>query len=96
MDAKQRRALKAQGQLLDDRAQIGKQGLTEAAIANVDVMLTKELLLKVRLPAGSPSERKELAQRLADEVGAQFVASTGRMALFYREAKDPESDPQGT
>jgi RNA-binding protein YhbY len=63
---------------------VGKAGLTEAVSVATAELLARQELVKVRLPAGAPAERKVLAEELARAAGALCVGTLGRTALLYR------------
>jgi len=45
----------------------------------------KSDLVKVRIGLGAGAERKQLAQSLAEAVGAEVVVVIGRNALLFKE-----------
>lgn len=85
----QRKWLRGQAHSLKPIVQIGKQGLTEGTIRQVDEALDAHELIKVQ--AVVPREEKEeIANRLAGEVGAQVAGRIGHIIILYRENPDPE------
>ncbi len=91
LTGKQKRHLKSLAQSMPPLAVIGKGGLSQAALDNVRRLLDGRELLKVRLPALPPADRKSAAAALAESVGAACVDTIGRMVLLYRpcESLDP-------
>jgi RNA-binding protein len=81
---KQKRHLRGLGQRLDPRASVGKAGVTDAFVESVRVLLNKEELIKIRLPAGPGKWRQETAGQIAEAVEAICVGVVGRTALLYR------------
>lgn len=79
--------MRATGQKLPVLLTVGKAGLTAAVSAALVDLLSRQELVKIRLPAGAPAERKALAAALAAAAGAECVGMVGRTALLYR----PES-----
>jgi len=84
LSGKERRALRAEGQLLEVGANIGKQGLSDTAVANVEQRLAKNHLVKVRLPKSTPAERKTMAADLAARIGGEVISAIGHNVLIYR------------
>ncbi len=85
---KQKRHLRSIGQRLDPRASVGKAGLSDAFIETVRELMTKEELVKIRLPAGPGKWRQETAGIIAESAGAICVGVVGRTALLYRPNED--------
>jgi RNA-binding protein len=91
LTGKQRRHLRSLGHHLDPVVQLGKLGLTEAAIAAVDAALTEHELIKVRLGTECPDDRNDVADRLAPAVKGQVAQVLGRTLLVYRRhPKEPK------
>ena len=91
LTGKQRKQLKSMGQTLDIGLTLGKAGIKESVLAEMNLLLREHELVKVRLPAGDPKERKALAEKLAHDSHGHFVGGTGRTFLIYRE--NPRRDP---
>jgi RNA-binding protein len=91
LTGKQRRHLRSLGHHLDPVVQLGKQGLTEAAVAAVDAALAQHELVKVRLGTECPDDRNDVADRLAPAVKGQVAQVLGRTLLVYRRhPKEPK------
>lgn len=85
----QRKWLRGMSHALRPVVQIGKQGLTEATLRQVDEALNDHELIKVQ--AVVPREEKdEVAARLASELGAEVAGHIGHVIILYREHPDPE------
>jgi RNA-binding protein len=84
LTGKQRRHLRSLGHHLDPVVQLGKQGLTEAAIGAIDEALSQHELVKVRLGTECPEGRDEVAERLAPAVKGEVAQVLGRTVLVYR------------
>ncbi len=68
--------------------QIGKEGLTDAALAGIDEALTARELIKVRFVASREAKR-EIAADIDGRLGSRCVAMIGHVAIIYREHADP-------
>ena len=84
LTGKQRRFLRGLGQKLDPACIVGKAGLSEGAIENISLALSRHELIKIRLPGGPAKQRRDTAERLAQAAEAECVAVLGRTALLYR------------
>lgn len=85
---KLRKALRAAGHHLSPVVQVGKDGVTEAVLHQLDAQLLAHELVKVKIGTESPEERFEAAERLGAAAGAQIAQILGRTVLVYR--KHPE------
>ena len=89
LSPKQKAFLKSKGQGLDPRLQIGKNGLTESFLKELEVALERDELVKVKV--GKYVE-ETLAAEAATKTKAALVATLGRTALYYRPSKEPKLD----
>ena len=83
--SKQRAQLRAEANGLDPIFQIGKEGVTESVIAQVeDTFNTRELFkIKVHLET-SPETPKEIAQRIAEATKCDVVQVVGGTIVLFR------------
>ncbi|MGN1328727.1 MAG: ribosome assembly RNA-binding protein YhbY [Eubacterium sp.] len=89
MTSKERAALRAQANGLDPIIQIGKEGISDNLISQIDDTLDVRELLKIRVHLeSSPKTPKELAQELAEALGADVVQVIGGIIVLYREADE--------
>lgn len=85
MTSKERAALRAQANGLDPIFQIGKDGITDAVIAQLeDTFNTRELFkIKVHLET-APETPKELAQKIAEATGCDIIQVIGGTIVVFR------------
>lgn len=88
LTGKQRSFLKSKANTMDPMFQLGKNGLTESFIKQVDVVLETKELLKISVLNNSGLDAKEVAIELANELKAEFVQSMGNKLVIYRESKE--------
>ena len=83
--SKQRAQLRAEANGLDPIFQIGKEGVTESVIAQVeDTFNTRELFkIKVHLET-SPETPKEIAQKIAEATKCDVVQVVGGTIVLFR------------
>lgn len=80
-------ALRATGQSLDVAFQVGKSGITDGVVKELQAHLSREPLVKVRILKGAREEgddTKALAQDLAARARVRLVEVRGHTALFHR------------
>lgn len=86
--SKQRSFLRGLAQTTDTTVYIGKYGLTENVVREIDTGLEHRELVKVKLQEGAELDPKEVAGQMAEKLGAEFVQAIGRKFVLYRESKD--------
>lgn len=86
--SKQRSFLRSMAHSIDPVAYLGKQGLTENVINQIDVCLEARELVKVKLQEGCDLNAKEVANEIAEKLGAEFVQAIGHKFTLYRESKE--------
>ena len=88
---KQRANLRGQANGLETILQIGKVGITDAIVSQVDDALTARELIKLRVLETAPITSREAAQDLAPRLRADIVQVIGmRFVLFRRNYKNPK------
>lgn len=85
----QRKWLRGQAHGLKPVVQLGKQGLSEGVIQQVDAALDDHELIKVQA-VGDKEEKQEIGSRLAAELGAEVVGLIGHILTLYRQNPDRE------
>lgn len=88
ISSKQRSYLRGLAQQVDPTVYIGKQGLTENVVKEIDTGLVCRELVKIKLQEGADLDPKEVANEMAEKLGAEFVQAIGRKFVLYRESKD--------
>ena len=88
--SKQRSYLRSLAHNIDPLVYIGKQGVTENVVKELDLCLENRELVKVKLQEGCDLDPKEIANELAEELKAEFVQAIGRKFTLYRQSSDPE------
>ena len=88
--SKQRSYLRSLAHNVDPLVYVGKQGVTENVVKELDMCLENRELVKVKLQEGCDLDPKELANEMADMLRAEFVQAIGRKFSLYRQSSDPE------
>src|SRR5512132_3183546 len=92
---KLRKALRAAGHHLSPVVQVGKDGVTDAVLRQLDAQLGAHELVKVKVGTESPEDRFEAAERLGEAAGAQVAQILGRTVLVYRKHPEkPKFEPK--
>lgn len=88
MTSKQRAGLRSLANTMDPVFQIGKGGINENLIAQVDDCLEKRELIKLSLLQTCELDTREAADALAEATGAESVQVIGRRFVLYRQSSD--------
>ena len=89
--SKQRAKLKSLANPMETIFQIGKSGISEATVKQVNDALTARELIKLRVLETAPAFAQETAQELAALTGSEVVQVIGtRIVLSRRNDKDPK------
>ncbi|MCL6452481.1 MAG: ribosome assembly RNA-binding protein YhbY [Alicyclobacillus sp.] len=84
----QRRALRALAHHVQPTMQIGKAGVTGGVLQQLELELESHELVKLSVLETSPIPRDEVAERLTEETGAEWVQSIGRTVVLYRRSEE--------
>ncbi|MGI6133877.1 MAG: YhbY family RNA-binding protein [Christensenellales bacterium] len=87
MDSKTRSRLSALAQNIQPIFQIGKNGITDIVIQELDKALEARELIKVAVLKNSELEPKEALRILTQKLQAQPVSAIGFKISLYRKSK---------
>ena len=85
LTSKQRAKLRTLANPLETILQVGKGGIGEQLVKQVDDALTARELVKLHALETAPMAPGELAALLAEATGAQVVQVIGRKLVLYRK-----------
>jgi len=85
----QKQYLRSLAHHLKPLIQIGKLGISDALIAQVNKALDDHELIKIKF-VNFKDEKDELSAALVEKTGAQFVGALGNVLIIYRQQKDKE------
>lgn len=88
LTGKQRSYLKGMANNMDPIFQLGKNGLTDNFIKQVEEALEAREIIKIKVLNNSPLDVTEVASDLAEMTDAEFVQSIGNKFVLYRESKE--------
>ncbi|MDD3169290.1 MAG: ribosome assembly RNA-binding protein YhbY [Eubacteriales bacterium] len=86
--SKQRGFLRGLAHELEPTVYIGKYGITENIVKEMETGLECRELVKVKLQEGCELTPKDTANVLAESLKAEYVQAIGRKFTLYRESKD--------
>lgn len=89
MTSKERAQLRAKANGLEPVIQIGKDGISDNLLTQIDDTLDARELIKIRVHLETaPQTPKELAQAIAYPLGAEIIQVIGGIIVLYREADE--------
>lgn len=88
MTGKQRASLRKIAATLQPIFQIGKQGVTENLMKQLDDALEAREIIKITILETAGENTKELCNEIAKELGAEPVQAIGSKFTIYRRSKN--------
>lgn len=88
ISGKQRSYLKGLANRIEPIFQVGKNGVTESFLKQVDEALEARELVKINVLNNSLLETKNVAVEISDKLHAEFVQSIGNKFVIYRESEE--------
>ena len=84
------RKFKAATQLLEPMLKVGKAGLSDGFIKEVELALTQKELVKIKF-AEFKDQKKELAPQLAERTQSHLIMRVGNVMVLHRPR--PSAEP---
>ena len=88
MTSKERAEKRAQANNMEPLFQLGKGGMSDALIKQVDDALEARELIKLRVLETSPVSSREAADEIAEKTHSDVVQVIGTRFVLYRESRD--------
>ncbi len=88
LTSKQRAYLRGLGNTLEPIFLIGKGGVTEIMIEEINTVLEARELIKLKILNNSLEEPREAAQVIAERLEADIVQVIGGKFILYRESQE--------
>ncbi|MEJ6951874.1 ribosome assembly RNA-binding protein YhbY [Natronospora cellulosivora (SeqCode)] len=91
LTSKRRAYLRGQANRLNPIIQIGKDGISDGVIEQVDAALDDHELIKGRILNNSMEDVRDAANQLADKTEAEVVQTIGNVfVIFRRNNEEPK------
>lgn len=84
LSGKEKRALRAQGNLLKTELWIGREGISEGTLKALENSFNTKELVKIKLQENCPLSKEEVADILSRKGQAELVQVIGNTILLYR------------
>ena len=89
LTGKQRKFLRGLAHGLEPLVHVGKHGLTDALIRNLDEVLEHHELVKVKF-LDFKDEKKELVAEMEQRLDCESAGTIGHHAILFRAARQPD------
>ncbi|WP_172369329.1 ribosome assembly RNA-binding protein YhbY [Sporosarcina jiandibaonis] len=86
LTGKQKRFLRSKANNLQPLFQIGKNGLTQSVIEQIEEALEAKELIKVNILQNCGEDKNEIAQKLSEQEGMNVVQVIGNIIVLYKES----------
>ena len=84
LTSKERAELRAQANELETTLMVGKEGVTEAVVAEADRLLTARELVKGKVLEAALMSAREVSEAICEATGADGVSCVGSKFVIYR------------
>ena len=84
LTSKERADLRAQANSLETTLMVGKEGVTEAVVAEADRLLTARELIKGKVLESALMSAREVSEAICEATGADGVSCVGSKFVIYR------------
>ncbi|MYL33398.1 ribosome assembly RNA-binding protein YhbY [Pontibacillus yanchengensis] len=88
LTGKQKRFLRSKAHHLSPIFQVGKTGVTNNMVTQIDEALEKRELIKISILQNNFDNKNEVAQELADGANAHIVQIIGNTIILYKESSN--------
>lgn len=89
LDSTQRKALRGMAHSLKPLVHIGRAGLSDSVVDELDSALEHHELIKVKL-VDLKDQKREIGEEIRRRLDAELVGTIGHVLVLFRQARDPE------
>ena len=96
LTSKQRAEYRAQANSLDTTLMVGKDGVTEAVIAEADKLLTARELIKGKVLESALMTAREVSDAICEATGAEGISCVGSKFVIWRFSEKCQEERNAT
>ena len=96
LTSKERSELRAQANTLETTLMVGKEGVTEAVVAEADRLLTARELIKGKVLESALMSAREVSEAICEATGADGVSCVGSKFVIYRFSEKRQAERNAT
>lgn len=86
LTGKQKRFLRAKAHHIQPTFQVGKSGVTDNMVEQLNDLLEKRELIKISVLQNCLEDKADIASQLVDQLQAQLVQVIGNTIVLYKES----------
>lgn len=90
LNSKQRAQLRSLANSLPATLHVGKEGVTEGVVRQLEELLESHELVKGKVLESALSSPRTVAEALCEETKAEPVQCIGTKFILYRQAREPD------
>lgn len=80
----EKKELRGLAQRLKSHLHIGKNGLSQTVLAEIETALLKNGLVKIRFETERPAIQAHCAE-IAEKLGCEYIGGVGKTGIFFRD-----------
>jgi RNA-binding protein len=84
LSSAEKKELRGIAQRLKAHVHVGKQGLSETVLAEIEMALLKNGLIKLRFEADRTTIKNYTAE-VGEKLGCEYIGGVGKTGIFYRD-----------
>ena len=88
INSKQRKYLKSLANTIDPKIIIGKNGITENLLEQINDTLEANEIVKIKILKNNLFDDKETIDEILEKLYAEFVSHMGSKFVIYRQSKE--------
>ena len=96
LTSKQRAEYRAQANALETTLMVGKDGVTEAVVAEADKLLTARELVKGKVLENALMSAREVSDAICEATGADGISCVGSKFVIYRFSEKCQAERNAT
>jgi RNA-binding protein len=89
LTGKQKKILRGKAHSLKPVVQIGKNGLSDTVLSQIDESLDAHELVKIKL-VDFKDEKREISEKIEESLKCDVCGIIGNTVIVFRQNKDPE------
>lgn len=83
----EKKELRGIAQRLKPQVRVGKQGLSDAVLSEIEIALAGKGLVKIRFEGDREAMRQQCAD-IPTKTKSEYVGGVGKVGIFFREMTD--------
>lgn len=87
LSSAEKKELRGIAQRLKPQVRVGRQGLTETVLGEIETALTGNGLIKIRFE-GERDAVRSYCEEIPKKTGSEYIGGVGRTGIFFREMSD--------